>query len=110
MRETQWRHWLRRIPMNHFTNGRRSSRRRGNRLAAIQSALLQCQAESLESRLLLSVSAPASATVIENGTLAFSPTSNNSVTVSGIVGLLQSDCLFGSDWQQWLRRNVYGRV
>jgi hypothetical protein len=61
MRETQWRHWLSRIPMNHFTNVRRSSGRRGNRPGAIQPALLQCQAESLEARLLLSVTAPASA-------------------------------------------------
>ena len=87
MFETQWRHWLSRIPMNHFTNVRRSSGRRGNRPGLVRPALLQCQTESLEARLLLSVTAPASATVIENGSLAFSPTSNNSITVSGIVGL-----------------------
>jgi hypothetical protein len=49
--------------------------------------MLPCQAESLEARLLLTVTAPVSATVIENGTLVFSPTSNNSITVVGIVGL-----------------------
>jgi hypothetical protein len=91
MRETQWRDWLRHIPMNHSTNGRRSSRRRGNRLAAIQPALLQCQAESLEARLMLSVTAPASASVNENAALTFSAAGGNAIEVADAAATATSD-------------------
>jgi Kelch motif len=67
-------------PANRY--GSRRARRQ-NRRAAIQSADLHCQIESLESRLLLTVTAPASATTIQNGTISFSQTGQGTITVTG---------------------------
>lgn len=66
--------------------GRRKPTRRDRHVAAaIQPAGLRSEVEPLESRLLLTVTAPASAFVLQNSTLVFSPANNNSITVTGLL-------------------------
>src|ERR1700722_13772124 len=69
--------------------GLRNSRCRNRRgAAAIPPADVHCQIESLEARLLLTVNAPASATVLENSTLVFSQTPIGILTTRARAGEL----------------------
>jgi hypothetical protein len=66
----------------HRSDSRRAQRRNRRMAAAIQPAILHCLIEPLEARLLLTVSAPASATVLEGGSIQFSQTSKDSIAVT----------------------------
>jgi hypothetical protein len=69
----------------HRSGSIRAQRRNGRINVAIQPAMLRNEVEPLETRLLLTVTAPASATVVENGTLVFSQTAKDPITVSGLL-------------------------
>jgi hypothetical protein len=73
-------HWNN--PRGH-RNGTKGAKRRNRRvITAIQPALLHCRTELLEARLLLTVTAPASATLTENGIAIFAPNGSGAITVN----------------------------
>jgi len=66
----------------HRGDSRRAQRRNSRIAAVIQPAILRSEVELLETRLLLTVTAPVSATVLQDRTLFFSQNAKDSITVS----------------------------
>jgi hypothetical protein len=84
---------VRHVPITPGTSARRSAARRRNGHGAnvVQAALFHCRIEVLEDRLLLTVSAPVSATVNAGSTLVFSRNAGDAIIVRDPRATLRSD-------------------